>query len=141
MALSYMDAIGIGFPAVGCHIVGDPNVYENIVWDKGEPIPSKAALDAWLAANPTASGLTITKYEFRKLFTFEERVAIDNAPTNTNLPANVRAVLTTMNIDLTVSGTVEMYNSDVISGVNFLETVGLIAPGRAVQVLANQPPA
>lgn len=51
---TYIQAIGWGFPAVQCHAVGDGSVYENLVYDSGDPIPSKATLDAWIAANPTA---------------------------------------------------------------------------------------
>lgn len=43
-----MQAIGTGFPAVGCHCVGNGTVYEDIVWDSGDQIPSKADLDAWI---------------------------------------------------------------------------------------------
>ncbi len=46
---SYMLAIGEGFPEVGCMCVGDPNIYENIVWQTGDPLPSREDLDAWLS--------------------------------------------------------------------------------------------
>jgi len=46
MTLTYMDAIGLGFPLVGCHCIGDANIYNNIVYDSGDAIPSQAALDA-----------------------------------------------------------------------------------------------
>ncbi len=140
MIHTYMSAIGEGFPAVGCHTFGDGTVYEDIVWDAGEPIPSQETLDVWIAANTRADALTITKYEFRKLFTFNERVAIDSAPANTNIPANYRAILTTMNKDMELSGMVVLSNPDVAAGVNFLETLGLIAAGRATRILNNLPP-
>ena len=143
MPYSYIEAIGIGFPEVKCHVVGDP-VYENIVWDSGAPLPSKETLDQWIIANPNAAsqGIVLTKYEFRKLFTFNERVAIDSAPSNTNIPAQYRAMINTFMKDLEMSGVVFLTaNPDLPTGLGLLEQVGLIAPGRAAQILANQAPA
>lgn len=142
MAITYMEAIGKGFPAVQCHAAGDGSVYEDIVWDAGAALPSKEALDSWIAANPEGDGeIVLTKYQFRKLFTLNERIAIDAGPSNPNIPAQYRAALTTMTKDLDLSGEVYLTaNPDVAAGVNMLEQIGLIAPGRAAQILANQPP-
>lgn len=142
MAYTYIQVISIGFPAVACHAPGDGSVYEDIVWDGGAAMPSKETLDTWIASNPEPpQGIVLTKYEFRKLFTFEERIAIDTAPTNTNIPANYRAAVATMMKDLEVSGSVFLTtNQDVADGVNLLEQLGLIGVGRAAQVLANQAP-
>lgn len=43
--LNYMDIIGTSYPTVFCHVVGDPDQYDNIVSDGGDPIPSRADLD------------------------------------------------------------------------------------------------
>lgn len=139
---TYMEAIGKGFPTVQCHAIGDGSVYDNIVWDAGEPVPTQATLDAWIAANPGACDtvLGVTKYQFRKLFTFNERVAVDNAPTNTAIPAQYRAALYTMLKDLELSAQVELNNPDVAAGVQMLEQLGLIGVGRAARILSNQPP-
>lgn len=51
---TYIRAIGDGYPNVGCHVVGTSNLYEDIVWDKGDPIPPKAELDAWIEAQVKA---------------------------------------------------------------------------------------
>lgn len=48
---TYIQAIGWGFPNVQCHCIGDGSVYENIVHDSGDPLPSKATLDDWIANN------------------------------------------------------------------------------------------
>ena len=140
MTYTYIQAIGIGFPGVECHAPGVGAVYEDIIWDGGSPMPSKDALDTWIAANQQTASVPLTKYEFRKLFTFNERVAIDNAPTNTTISAQYRAAIVTMLKDLEVSGSVFLTNPDVISGLNSLEELGLLGPGRAVQILANTPP-
>jgi hypothetical protein len=47
-SMSYMDAISTGFPGVGCFATGDNTVYENITWESGEPMPTKADLDIWI---------------------------------------------------------------------------------------------
>lgn len=138
---TYVEAIGIGFPGVQCHAPGDGNVYEEIVWDAGLPLPSKTTLDEWILSNPKVNQIVLTKYQFRKLFTLNERVAIDNAQSNTNIPANYRAILLTMAKDMEVSAEVQLDNPDVIAGVQLLEQVGLIGSGRASQILSNTPPA
>lgn len=142
MPYTYIQAIGDGFPAVNCHAVGDGSVYEDIIWDGGAPLPSKEVLDEWIAANPMSSkGIVLTKYQFRKLFTLQERIIIDSAHLNTNIAPEYRAALLTMTKDLDLSNEVFLTtNPDVATGVNMLEQLGLIAPGRSAQILANQPP-
>lgn len=141
MAITYIEAIGKGFPSVQCHAIGDGSTYESLVWDAGSPIPDKTTLDQWIAANPVVPvGIALTRYEFRKLFTFNERVAIDSSPTNTAIPANYRAMLTTLLKDLELSGEVQLYNPDVQAGVGMLEQLGLIGVGRAAKILSNTPP-
>lgn len=43
--MNYIEIISTYYPNVGCHIQGDPDIYENIVHDSGDPIPDKATLD------------------------------------------------------------------------------------------------
>lgn len=138
---TYMQAIAIGFPGVQCYAPGDGSVYEDIVWESGLPMPSKATLDSWIASNPTAlaQGVILTKYEFRKLFTLNERVAIDNVQSNTLVPAQYRAILLTMAKDMELSAEVQLGNADTQAGVELLEQLGLIATGRAAQILSNTP--
>jgi hypothetical protein len=136
-----MDAIGIGYPAVQCHAIGDGSIYANIVWDAGSPLPVQDELDNWITANPnTTKNMAITKYEFRKLFTLNERVAVDNVQSNTNIPANYRAILLTMAKDMELSAVVDLTNPDVMSGTQLLEQLGLLAVGRSATILANLPP-
>lgn len=49
VSLNYMQAIGTGFPTVGCHCLGDGSIYENIVWDNGGSVPTQSDLDIWIA--------------------------------------------------------------------------------------------
>lgn len=46
--ITYIEAIGEGFPGVEATSAGDGSVYEDIVWTGGSPLPSKATLDAWI---------------------------------------------------------------------------------------------
>jgi hypothetical protein len=136
-----MDAISIGYPNVQCHAVGDGSIYSDIVWDTGSPLPTQNELDNWIMANPNIGiNNTITKYEFRKLFTLNERVTVDNVQSNTNIPANYRAILLTMAKDMELSAVVDLTNPDVISGVQLLEQLGLIGVGRSAIILSNLPP-
>ena len=141
MATTYIEAIGKGFPGVQCHALGDGSTYESLVWDAGQPIPSQQFLDEWIAANPSISAeRVITKYQFRKLFTFTERVNIDNFAMNPNLSDQSKAALSTILKDLDVSGEVQLDLPDVSAGIQFLEQVGLLSTGRAAQIIANTPP-
>lgn len=140
MQYNYLEAISIGFPEVQVHTYGDGSTYEEIIWDSGIPLPSKQTLDEWIAANPKDVTEGLTKYQFRKLFTLNERVLIDNAQQNPAISDNNKAILATIMKDLEVSGSVFLNNPDTIQGVMFLEQIGLIAVGRSAQILANIPP-
>jgi hypothetical protein len=142
--MNYVDALTYGFPAVLFQCSGDPTVYANLAHHGGPALPSQETLDAWIEANPevpNVDGIVLTKYQFRKLFTLNERIAIDSAPINPNISAPYRAALTTMIKDLDLSAEVFLTaNPDVATGVQMLEQLGLIGVGRAAQILANQPP-
>ncbi len=140
--LSYMDAISIGWPAVQAMTTSDGSDYESIQHLSGPPLPTKEALDSWIAANPNVTNTNeVTKYQFRKLYTLTERVAIDNVASNPYIPAQYKAILLTMQKDLDVSGIVQLWNPDVAAGVRLCETLGLLGTGRANQILSNIPPA
>lgn len=142
MHYTYIEAISLGFPAVQCHTLGTGDVYEDIVWDGGAAMPSKEAVDSWIEANPQHTGVVLTKYEFRKLFTFQERVICDNIMSLTTIPENYRTAIMTFNKDLDASGAVFLTdNPDVGNGLRMLESLGVIGPGRANQILSNTPPA
>jgi hypothetical protein len=141
MAMTYIQAIGIGFPAVQCHALGDGSVYSDLVWDAGSPIPDQATLDAWIGANPdvTVNNTIITKLAFRNRFTQTEKVTIDLASIdNPTAPAATRqlsAALRVMAADMSNASNVNLARPDTIAGVQALETYGLIGPGRANTIL------
>lgn len=91
-------------------------------------------------ATTGANANSLTKFQFRQLFTLNERIAVDNAPSNTSLPAQARAAIVTLLKDLEVSGEVNLTLPQTIQGIQFLTSVGLLTPARAARILANQPP-
>jgi hypothetical protein len=139
MAISYFDAVNDGFPTVQSHCEGNPFDYNNLIWAGGDAIPSQDDLDAWIKAQSALLANSVTKYQFRKLFTMTERVGIDNVQANTAIPANYRAILLTMSKDMDLSAEIQLNNPDVSAGVGLLEQLGLIGPGRAAQILSNTP--
>jgi len=70
----------------------------------------------------------LTPYEFLKRFTSEERKAI-KAATLTNPDVDD---LWTM---FTVAQNIDLKNEDTINGVNALESLGILAKGRAAEIL------
>jgi hypothetical protein len=136
-AISYVDAIRAGFPTVMITYSGDPFVYDNIEWTGGDAIPSQDDLDTYIVSHQQN---TLTKYQFRQLFTLTERVTCDNFGSNPNVPAQYKAILVTMFKDLEVSAEVQLSNPNTAAGVALLEQLGLIGHGRAAQIMAGSPP-
>ena len=89
------------------------------------------------AGDPTPPPETpLTRLGFRLLFTFAERMAIDNVVQGdmTNLEF---AMLKTMLKDFDSAQDVLLSNTDTIMGVQFLEEIGLIGEGRAEEILGS----
>ena len=141
MAISYLDAIRNGFPAVMATADGDPFVYDNIQWNGGDAIPSQDDLDEYIKNHTFGLDGTevLTRFQFRQLFTITERVTCDNYATNPAIPAQYKAMLLTMFKDLELSGEVNLKLPQVQQGVGLLATLGLITPARAADILANRP--
>ena len=143
--MTYVEAIGAGFPGVQCHANGDGSVYEDIVWDAGLPLPSKEALDAWIASNAQAASTKITVLAFRNRFTQAEKIAIDLAsidnPTGTTQQRQLAATLRVMNADIAVATFIDLSRADTRAGVQALETYGIIGAGRAAAILDTVPTA
>jgi hypothetical protein len=140
MTMSYIEAIGNGFPGVDCHAVGDGTVYEDIVWDNGLPLPSKEALDAWVASNSELDrDRRITVLAFRNRFTLEEKAAIEFAstdkPNETTQQRMLSATLRALMTDLSTANYVDLNREDTINGINLLETYSIIGVGRANEIL------
>lgn len=139
--MTYIEIVQHLFPnAMIVQILNSGSSYSDIVWNEFQTPPTQAEVDLAVADYIAAQQSTITKFQFRKLFTFNERVGLDNFSSNPSIPAQYKAALVTMFKDLDSSGAVVMNSADVIQGVTMLEQLGLIAAGRAAQVLARQNP-
>lgn len=73
--------------------------------------------------------LSVPSFKFVQRFTTNEYAAVMAAASGS---AELQAYVD----KLSASPTVNLTNEDVISGLSMLEAVGLLAPGRAAQILA-----
>jgi hypothetical protein len=143
MAYTYIEAIGAGFPTVQAHSAGD--LYTDLVWDAGDPLPSQETLDSWILSNPQRTSTKITVLAFRNRFTQAEKVAIDlssiDNPAAAMSARQLAASLRVMASDLTVATFVDLDRPDTRAGVQALETYGIIGAGRASIILDTPPTA
>lgn len=147
MAYTYMQAIGVGFPDVQCHSFGNENLYENIFWDAGAPLPSKETLDTWMASNSELLNPTLRKVTvlaFRNRFTKAEKIkidmaSIDNPALAIDHPQRVLAAAIRVDSKDTDNATfIDLNRADTRAGVIALETYGLLATGRALVILDSE---
>lgn len=140
MHYTYIEAISKAFPNVQCHTSGNDTRYEDLVWDNGQPLPTKAILDEWIANNPKkANDKKITVLAFRNRFTVQEKVtselmSIDNPNTSMQqrqISATVRVILR----DADIANFIDLEREDTRQGIMFFEQIGIIAPGRAAIIL------
>ncbi len=141
--MTYLEAIQKGFPGVQCYSQGTDDSYESIVWEGGSPLPSKATLDEWIAANPnfTNSSKRITTLAFRNRFTQMEKVAtelasIHNAESSApvqQFAAAIRSILR----DIDNATYIDLNRVDTRQGVMLLEQHGIIGAGRSLEILDN----
>jgi len=140
---TYIEAIGAGFPTVQAHTSGE--LYTDLVWDAGDPLPSQATLDSWILSNAPSTSRKITVLAFRNRFTQVEKVTIDlSSIDNPSAPMESRqlaASLRVMASDLTVATFVDLDRPDTRAGVQSLETYGIIGVGRASEILDTPPTA
>jgi hypothetical protein len=78
----------------------------------------------------------VSRLALRRRLTLAERIAFDHAPTNPSLPEDVRAMLATMAKDLELAEDVDLDDADIVAGLALLESVGILAEGRAAEIRA-----
>lgn len=144
--MTYVEAIGLGFPGVQVQAMGDGSVYEDIQWAGGNPMPSKQTLDEWIAVNgATALKTKLTVLAFRNRFTQAEKIGIELASMdNPTAPMEQRqqsAMLRVFMADLHAATFVDVARPDTRAGVQTLEQFGILAAGRALQILDTPPTA
>lgn len=77
----------------------------------------------------------LTHLEFRRRFTLAERVAFDNFESGAWSPEQ-KAMLRTITEDMRLATAIDLDDPDTLAGVQFLEQIGLLAAGRAAEILA-----
>jgi len=75
----------------------------------------------------------LNKVDFLRLFYQQERIDIRAAGT-------VNPIIADYQYMLDAAVTVNLQDPDILTGIPMLEHAGLIGPGRAAQILANEPP-
>ena len=89
--------------------------------------------------DPVPTIVVLTRYEYRRLFTMAERIAVDNYQTNASLTQQQKDEIAAFLNDFQIAERIPLADPPVVQGTQFLESCGLIATGRAAQILANQP--
>ena len=141
--MTYLEAISYGFPSVQVSSVGVGENYSDLTWEAGAPMPSQEALDAWIAANPDYGnfGTKITVLALRNRFLPAEKVAIDltsmDDPAAEMTTRQLASSIRVMMIDLNSAEYIDLTNESVIGGIQLLEYYGLIAVGRADEILST----
>jgi len=86
---------------------------------------------------PVVSDAVLTQLEFRRLFTIQERITIDDADNSVTLSAEQKAVVRTLQRDMALATAIDLSDESTIFGVYYLEQCGLIASGRSTEILGS----
>lgn len=116
-----------------------PNINQPAVITQKAPIQIGTPT-AVHTVTPVVNPIEITKFQFRKLFSQAERVTIDNIEYSQTYSGIIKATVASFQKDMEVSNVVALNSVDVIAGINFLVSIGLLTAPRAARILANQPP-
>ncbi|WP_227472533.1 hypothetical protein [Delftia acidovorans] len=97
----------------------------------------------WVAVPPPKTSRRITPLAFRRRFTANERAAIewaavDRAEAGTMERLQAAQLRSTLK-DQELASFIDLDDPDVAAGVQLLESVGLIADGRALQITDTPP--
>ncbi len=106
----------------------------------GSPSDTSGNTSYTTVINAAPVTMTITKYQFRQLFTLQEKIQIDNATLQTNLTQQQQMMLVTLEKDLNVADNIQLGTPDINNAIGFLTQIGILTPQRAMMVLANLPP-
>jgi hypothetical protein len=78
----------------------------------------------------------LTKLQFRCLFTAEELIGLDNHAQSATLTADQQAAMVTVMKNFDAASAIDLCDPRTIEGVQYIESIGLIASGRAAEILA-----
>jgi hypothetical protein len=79
----------------------------------------------------------LTKLQFRCLFTPEELIGLDNHAQNATLTADQQAAMVTVMKNFDAASAIDLCDPRTIEGVQYIESIGLIAAGRAAEILVT----
>ena len=79
----------------------------------------------------------LSKLQFRNLFSMDELVALDNFASSTTLTSDQKAYLTTLMKNVDAAESIDLCYPMTQQGLAYIESAGLIAAGRAAQILAS----
>jgi hypothetical protein len=111
----------------------ESTVRELAAWDAPPPLPyvwTPSLLD-WAVPD---TRVRLTRLEFRWRYTLAEQIAIDVATTD-HADATVRATLRVLAASLAEANDIDLTDPRTVQGVQYHEALGLIAPGRAAEIL------
>lgn len=110
-------------------------------WDVARygPVPTVADLEALPAEVVAAAARPrrVSAVEFARLFSQAERIAVR---TRQAAGGPAGAVLEDFYSLLALAGSVSLDDPDVAAAAAFMETIGVLAPGRAAAIVAGLPP-
>jgi hypothetical protein len=121
----------------------DTLVWVNVTGVTGAAVGKLYDLATGTISDPDPSApahVTLTKLEFRRLFTLAERSGIDDYAVSATLTDAQKAMTRTLQYDLSIASEVVLDDPLTATGVRMLEQYGLIAAGRATQILTNTAP-
>lgn len=114
----------------------DPSV---VMSQRAARINAELVLSDALGALVSAGKINLTKLQFRRRFTLPERIAVDafNASYEGNpmLTDEQKAAIRTNLKDYDEAFDIDLSDEGTIAGVQMYEALGLIAPGRAAEIL------
>ncbi|MDP4076259.1 hypothetical protein [Acidovorax sp. A1169] len=108
-------------------------------WETPETCYADPDRQMVLAPEPVLESRHITRLAFRNRFTQAEKIGLELAaldkPAGTMPERTQAAALRTYLEDAAAATFVDLARTDTRAGVQFLETAGLLAAGRALQIL------
>ena len=114
--------------------VDDPDYVAYIAWVNAGNTPTV------YQPTVTPANRQLTQFEFRMLFTLAERVAIDNVQDNTNISTADKEMMKTLQKDFELADYIDLDDPEAELGINFITSIGLITPERAIQIKAGEVP-
>lgn len=112
-----------------------------VITTDGEPDLGAVTWDpvsrSWMAL-PVTGRLVVSRREFRRRFSWAERVAIRVAM-RTHADLTVRASLEEVDVELSDSTAIELDHPDTAAVLQMLVSLALLAPERPAEILAAAP--